>query len=121
MRIVLRSSVRAARWRPGSTRRTPVAIIACVLILAGGIHRILPAGTRVILTGMAIHNRLAPNVSDEHRESLTAIYGEQFRVYLREMGVDTELLDIVDRNSEQQHATEVPPSDWTRLHLVTVP
>ncbi|MGA8900008.1 hypothetical protein [Bradyrhizobium sp.] len=63
--------------------------------------------------------RLAPNVSDEHRESLTTIYGEQFRVYLREMGIDTELLDIVDRNNERRHATEVPPSDWTRLHIVT--
>ena len=93
--------------------------IACVLILAGGVHRTLPAGARVILTGMAIHNRLAPNVSDEHRESLTTIYGEQFRVYLREMGVDTELLDIVDRNNAKAHASEVPPSDWTRLHLVT--
>lgn len=87
--------------------------------MAGGIHRTLPAGARVILTGMAIHNRLAPNVSDEHRESLTTIYGEQFRVYLREMGIDTELLDIVDRNNERRHATEVPPSDWTRLHIVT--
>src|SRR6201996_4853270 len=86
--------------------------IACVLILAGGIHRTLPAGTRVILTGMAIRNRLAPNVSDEHRESLTAVFGEQFRLYLHEMGVDTELLDIVDRNMAQQRATEVPPSDW---------
>ena len=93
--------------------------IACVLILAGGIHRTLPAGTRVILTGMAIRNRLAPNVSDEHRESLTVVFGEQFRLYLHEMGVDTELLDIVDRNMAQQHATEVPPSDWTRLHIVT--
>jgi hypothetical protein len=93
--------------------------IACVLILAGGIHRTLPPGTRVILTGMAIRNRVAPNVSDEHRDSLTTIYGEQFRVYLREMGIDTELLDIVDRNSEQRHATEVPQGDWTRLHLVT--
>jgi hypothetical protein len=92
-----------------------------VLILAGGIHRTLPAGARVILTGMAIHNRLAPNVSDEHRESLTSIFGEQFRLYLREMGIDTELLDIVDRNNEQQRATEVPASDWTRLHLVTTP
>jgi hypothetical protein len=35
------------------------------------------------------------------------------------MGVDTELLDIVDRNSEQRHATEVPQGDWARLHLVT--
>lgn len=93
--------------------------IACVLILSGGVHRTLHATTRVILTGMAIHNRLAPNVSDEHRESLTSIYGEQFRVYLREMGVDTELLDIVDRNSAEQHATEVPRADWARLHLVT--
>ena len=93
--------------------------IACVLILAGGIHRSLPSGTRVILTGMAIHNRLAPNVSEEHRESLTTIFSEQFRVYLREMGIDTELLDIVDRNNAQQRATEVPPSDWTRLHIVT--
>ena len=93
--------------------------IACVLILAGGIHRTLPAGTRVILTGMAIRNRLAPNVSDEHRESLTAVFGEQFRLYLHEMGVDTELLDIVDRNMAQQRATEVPPSDWSRLHIVT--
>jgi len=90
-----------------------------VLILAGGVHRTLPAGSRVILTGMTIHNRLAPNVSDEHRESLSTIYGEQFRVYLREMGVDTELLDIVDRNNAKARATEVPPSDWTRLHLVT--
>ena len=92
--------------------------IACVLILAGGVHRTLPSGARVILTGMAIRNRVAPNVSDEHRESLTTIYGEQFRVYLREMGVDTGLLDIVDRNNGHL-ATEVPQADWARLHLVT--
>ncbi|MBV9456206.1 MAG: hypothetical protein JO141_01630 [Bradyrhizobium sp.] len=97
----------------------PRCDIACVLILAGGIHRSLPAGTRMILTGMTIKNRLAPNVSEERREGLTALYGEQFRVYLREMGVDTELLDIVDHNAAQQHATEVPASDWTRLHIVT--
>jgi hypothetical protein len=111
--------------RPGgpleATLDTSVAHcdIACVLILAGGIHRTLPSGTRMILTGMAIHNRLAPNVSEEHRESLTVIFGEQFRVYLREMGVDTELLDIVDRNSAKQRATELSPSEWTRLHIVT--
>jgi hypothetical protein len=93
--------------------------IACVLMLAGGVRRALHAGTRVVLTGMTIRNRMAPNVSDEHREGLTAVYGEQFRVYLHEMGVDTELLDIVERNSAQHHATEVPQADWTRLHLVT--
>jgi len=94
--------------------------IACVLILVGGVHRSLAPGARMILTGMAIRNRLAPNVSDEHREGLTIYYEEQFRVYLREMGIDTELVDIVDRNSQVRRATELPPSEWTRLHIVTV-
>ena len=73
----------------------------------------------MIVTGRAIHNRLAPNVSDEQREALTARFGEQFRAYLREMGVDAELLDIVDRNSESQRATELPPAEWARLRIVT--
>jgi hypothetical protein len=99
----------------------PLCDLACVLILAGGVHRSLPPGARMILTGMAIRNRLAPNVSEEHRESLTARFGEQFRVYLREMGVETELLDTVDRNFEARHQTELPPSEWTRLRIVTAP
>jgi hypothetical protein len=111
--------------RPGGPLEATLATkdarcdIACVLMLAGGVHRALHPGTRVILSSMTIRNRMAPNVSDEHREGLTAVYGEQFRVYLHEMGVDTELLDIVDRNSAQRHATEVPQADWTRLNLVT--
>jgi hypothetical protein len=93
--------------------------LGCVLMLVGGIHRSLPAGTRVLLGGMAIHNRLAPNVSEERREGLTTLFGEQFRVYLREMDVQTELLDTVDKNSEAHRETEVPASDWQRLGIVT--
>ena len=68
---------------------------------------------------MSIRNRLAPNVSDERREGLTVRFGELFRVYLREMGVEPELLDIVDSNSESRRQTELPPSEWTRLRIVT--
>ena len=93
--------------------------IACVLMLAGAVHRKLPPTTRVILTGMTIFNRLAPNVSEEEREGATAIFGQQFRLYLREMGVQTELIDIIDRNSASQKATELPPSEWPRLGIVT--
>jgi len=75
----------------------------------------------VILSGMSIHNRLAPNVSDERREGLTARFGEQFRSYAREMGIDPELLAIVDSNSESRRQTEIPPSEWMRLHIVTAP
>src|ERR1700733_8558850 len=93
--------------------------VACVLILAGGVHRYLPAGTKVILTGMFIHNRLAPNVSRDEREGASMRFSELFRIYLRDMGVETELLDIVDRNSEAGHQTELPPAEGSRLRVVT--
>jgi hypothetical protein len=92
---------------------------ACVLILAGGVHRTLPAGARVMLTGFYVYNRFAPNLSKDERVGLTARYGEQFRVYLRQMGVETELLDIADKTSAIRRRIELPPSDWMRLHLVT--
>ena len=93
--------------------------LACVLMLAGGVHRSLPTGIKMILSGMFIRNRLAPNVSEERREGLTALYGEQFRRYLRDMGVEPELLDIVDGNSETRRQIEMPPSEWIRLRIVT--
>jgi hypothetical protein len=99
--------------------RAPLCDLACVLILAGGVHRSLPPGARMILSGRFIYNRLAPNVSEEVRDSLTAHFGEQFRSYLREMGIEPELLDIVDRNSETHSQTELPPSEWARLRIVT--
>jgi hypothetical protein len=111
--------------RPGGPLDAKVTVpdapcdVACVLFLAGGVHRSLPAGARMVLTGMAIHNRLAPNVSEERRVGLTARFGELFRIYLREMGVDTELLDIIDRNSETRRRMELPPSEWIRLRIVT--
>jgi hypothetical protein len=77
----------------------------------GGVHRGLPPGTRVVLSNMFIRNRLAPNVSDEQRESLTARFGEQFRMYLRDMGVEPELLDIIDRNPEPRRGIELPPAE----------
>jgi hypothetical protein len=95
--------------------------IACMLMLAGGVHRSVPEGTRMMLSGMTIHNRLAPNVSDEQRESLTVHFGDQFRLYLRQMGVDAELLDIVDRNWAAHHGTELRPAEWARFHIVTAP
>jgi hypothetical protein len=93
--------------------------LGCVLMLAGGVHRSLPPGTRMILSGMFIRNRLAPNVSDERRAGLAAQFGEQFRTYLRNMGVEPELLDIIARNSDSRRGIEIPPSEWIRLRIVT--
>jgi hypothetical protein len=70
-----------------------------VLTLVGG-NSSQPSGRdHVMLGGMAIHNRLAPNVSEERRQGLTTLFGGQFR-----------LLDIVDKNSEARRETELPAS-----------
>lgn len=97
----------------------PACDLACVLVLAGGVHRNLPQGAKVVLTGRFVRNRLAPNVSAEQRESLTTHFGEQYRKYLHDMGVEPELIDIVDRIPEGGRPVQVPPSDWARLHIVT--
>lgn len=94
---------------------------ACVLTLAGGVHRSLPQGTKVVLAGRSIRNRLAPNVSTEQRESLTEYFGEQHRKYLNEMGLAPDLVDIVDGIGEGGRPVVIPPSDWARLHIVTPP
>ena len=107
----------------GAAARAADGVVAGsgVMMLTGGVHRDLPPGTKVVLSSMFIRNRLAPNVSDEQRESLTARFGEQFRLYLRDMGVEPELLDIINRNPEPRRATELPPTEWTRLNIVTAP
>jgi len=93
--------------------------IACVLTMAGGVHRSLPQGAKVVLAGRSIRNRLAPNVSAEQRESLTEYFGEQHRKYLTEMGIAADLVDIVDRIGEGGRPVVIPPADWARLHIVT--
>ena len=104
-----------ATEKPSST----ACDFACVLVLSGGVHRTLPPGSHVVLSGMAIHNRLAPNVSAEQRDSLTSIFTDQFRRYLGEMGIDHELLDVAVSNAGGGRYVEIPASEWGRLHLVT--
>jgi hypothetical protein len=87
-------------------------------MLAGGVHRSLPAGTRVVLSGMVLRNRLAPNVSQEASATLPERYGEQFRKYLRDMGVASEFFDLVEQQGESGRGFEMPASEWTRLHIV---
>ena len=96
-----------------------VCDITCVIMLAGGVRRHIPPGTRVMITGMDVRNRMGANVSDEHREGLTKVYSEQFRRYFTEMGVDAELLEMLARASSLPNRVELPASEWLRLRLVT--
>jgi hypothetical protein len=94
---------------------------ACVLILAGGVHRTLPADAKVIIGSTHVHDRLAPNVSEERQKGLTAFYGDQFRLYLTQMGVAADVAGIIDKNAATGHATQILPDGWLRLGIVTGP
>ncbi len=94
---------------------------ACVLILAGGVHRTLPADAKVVIGSTHVHDRLAPNVSEERQKGLTAFYVDQFRLYLTQMGVAADVAGIIEKNAETGHATQILRAGWLRLGIVTGP
>ena len=93
--------------------------LACVLMFAGGVERTLPADSKVVINSAQVRNRLGTSVSAEHQEGLKAYYSQQFRLYLTQMGVRPELVDIIDRNSDLGRATRLSPNECLRLGLVT--
>ena len=79
----------------------------------------MPEGTTAIIQGTQIRHRLGLNVSDEGREGLHVRYSEQVRRYLTQMGVDSELADMIDANYGTSRNTELSRADLTRLRIVT--
>jgi len=93
----------------------------CLLILAGGVHRALPADAKIIIGPTHVRDRLAPNVSEERQNGLLAYYGDQYRIYLKQMGVATDVVGIIEQNAASGRATPIPRADWLRLGIVTGP
>jgi hypothetical protein len=93
--------------------------LACVLILAGGVHRTLPADAKVVIGGVDIRNRATPNVSQEVREGLHTYYDEQLALYLTQMGINPQIVTIIDRDTKTKRATSLSNNDWLKLGLVT--
>jgi len=93
--------------------------LACVLILAGGVRRILPEDTTVLIQGTQISNRLGLNVSDDHRGGVHARFREQTKIYFAQMGVDPALADIIDANYGVARSTPLLRADVVRLRIVT--
>ena len=71
-----------------------------MLILSGGVKRIVPADTNVVIGPTHIKNRL-------------------FRIYLKDMGVSTEVADIVDTAGSTGRARRLSRNDWMRLRIAT--
>ncbi len=93
--------------------------VVCVLILSGGVKRTLSAHANVMIGPTLIKNRLAPNVSPEHQAGLTVRFNEQFRIYLKEMGVSPEVVDIIDISAWTGRARRLSRDDWMRLRIAT--
>jgi hypothetical protein len=95
--------------------------INCLLILAGGVHRMLPAGAKVVIGPTHVRNRFAPNVSDEQQKGLRAYYGDQYRLYLTQMGVAADVAGMIEQNAASGRATQILRAGWQRLGIVTGP
>src|SRR6202451_28533 len=95
--------------------------INCLLILAGGVHRMLPAGAKVLVGPTQVRNRFAPNVSDEQQKGLQAFFDDQCRIYLKQMGVSEDIVGMIERNSAAGRATQILRAGWTQLGIVTEP
>jgi hypothetical protein len=65
------------------------------------------------------HQKPAGAISPEHQAGLTVRYGEQFRIYLKDMGVSTEVADIVDTAGSTGRARRLSRNDWMRLRIAT--
>ena len=92
---------------------------ACVIVLAGGVHRTLPADARVVIGSSRIRNRVAPNVSQEIQQDLSVYYNEQIELYLAQMGISPEIVGIIDRNAKNHQATRLSNEQCLRLGIVT--
>jgi hypothetical protein len=53
--------------------------------------------------------------------AMQAFYGDQFRLYLTQMGVAADVAGIVERNMTSGHATQILPAGWLRFGIVTAP
>jgi len=95
--------------------------INCLLILAGGVHRMLPAGAKVLVGPTQVRNRFAPNVSDEQQKGLQAFFDDQCRIYLKQMGVSEDVVGMIERNSAAGRATQILAAGWLQLGIVTEP
>ncbi|HUC49613.1 MAG TPA: hypothetical protein VMA30_09535 [Xanthobacteraceae bacterium] len=93
--------------------------LICVLVLAGGVHRSLPVDARVVIGGMEMRNRVAPNLTQESSRGLRSYYDDQLGLYLAQMGVNPQIVDIIDHDSKIHRATPLSNNDWLRLGLVT--
>jgi hypothetical protein len=93
--------------------------LVCVLVLAGGVHRTLPADAKVVIGGIEMRNRVAPNLTPETSQGLRGYYDDQLSLYLSQMGVNPQLVDIMDRDSKTHRATPLSNNDWLKLGLVT--
>jgi hypothetical protein len=93
--------------------------LACVVVLAGGVHRTLPADARVVIGSVQIRDLRGMNVAPEIKQGLTTYYDDQIGLYLAQMGVNPQLANIMDKNAKAKRATQLSNNDWLRLGIVT--
>ena len=93
--------------------------VACVLGLAGGVRRMLPDATTVVIAGMTVGNWFGFHSAEPYREGGHVRTRELVKLHLTQMGVDPQLADMMEENYASTRRFELSRQDIARLRIVT--
>jgi tetratricopeptide (TPR) repeat protein len=93
--------------------------VACVLGLAGGVRRMLPDATTVVIAGMTVGNWFGFHSAEPYREGGHVRTRELVKLHLTQMGVDPQLADMMEENYASARSIELSREDIARLRIVT--
>ena len=92
--------------------------IPCVLGLAGGVRRTLPATTRVVLGGTFSPNLIGLAAIPEFREGRFARFRDELRAHLTQLGVDPRYGEILEK-LRSGGGVELSRDEIVRMRIVT--
>jgi hypothetical protein len=96
-----------------------VCDIACLLGLAGGVRRTLPAATTVVIGGMMVANRIGLEAVEPFRDGRHVRFRDLVKLHFTEMGVDPQVADMMEEHYASPGRTELSRADIARLRIVT--
>jgi tetratricopeptide (TPR) repeat protein len=107
--------------KPVQARLVPnkVCDIGCLLGLAGGVRRTLPAATTVVIGGMMVANRIGLEAVEPFRDGRRIQFRDLVKVHFTQMGLDPQVSDMMEESSASRRATELSRQDIARLRIVT--
>ncbi|MBV8835382.1 MAG: tetratricopeptide repeat protein [Alphaproteobacteria bacterium] len=112
---------RAGKPLPATLVASAACRTDCLLGLAGGVRRTVPAATRVVIGSIFSPNRIGLATIPVFREGRVERIRDLIRAHLAQMGFDPRVSDMIGENYDSTQAIEVSREDVVRLRIATEP